>query len=137
MVQIGTKIPKANVFRFENLWVQHPGFFEVVQDAWNMEVRAHTSVVVIVAKLKNLRGVLKRWSKSLSKINSLIKNCNDALLTLVRLEELRPLFVQEKNLRTIIKNHIKRLLKYKNEFWKKNILSDGLSWERRTQNSFR
>jgi hypothetical protein len=116
MVQIGTKIPKANVFRFENLWVQHPGFFEVVQDAWNMEVRAHTSVVVIVAKLKNLRGVLKRWSKSLSKINSLIKNCNDALLTLVRLEELRPLFVQEKNLRTIIKNHIKRLLKYKNEF---------------------
>jgi hypothetical protein len=102
-----------------------------------MEVRAHTSVVVIVAKLKNLRGVLKRWSKSLSKINSLIKNCNDALLTLVRLEELRPLFVQEKNLRTIIKNHIKRLLKYKNEFWKKNILSDGLSWERRTQNSFR
>jgi hypothetical protein len=119
VVQIGTKIPKANVFRFENFWVQHPGFLDVVEQAWNMEVRASASDSIIVAKMKNLRRALKKWSKGLSKINSLIKNCNDVMLILDKLEELRPLFIQERNLRAIIKNQIGRLLKYRNEFWRK------------------
>lgn len=27
VVQIGTDIPKANIFRFENFWIEHEGFF--------------------------------------------------------------------------------------------------------------
>ena len=119
VAQIGTKIPKAIVFRFENFWIQHPGFFEVVQNAWNLEVRATTSLGIIVAKFKNLRRVLKRWSKGISNLNALIQNCNEVLAVLDKLEELRPLFIQEANFRSIIKAQIERLLKYKNEFWRK------------------
>jgi hypothetical protein len=30
VVQIGTMIPKAQIFQFENYWVDQPGFLEVV-----------------------------------------------------------------------------------------------------------
>ena len=30
VLHIGTSIPKANLFRFENFWVDHPGFVDTV-----------------------------------------------------------------------------------------------------------
>jgi endonuclease/exonuclease/phosphatase family metal-dependent hydrolase len=35
-VQIGTNVPKVNVFRFETHWTDQPGFLEVVESAWNI-----------------------------------------------------------------------------------------------------
>jgi hypothetical protein len=32
---ISTKIPKANIFRFENHWVERPGFFDLVKSIWS------------------------------------------------------------------------------------------------------
>ena len=72
MVQIDTSIPKANTFRFENFWVEQPGFLDLVQHTWNTEVIATNSVTKISTKFKLLRKALKRWSKSISKINKLI-----------------------------------------------------------------
>lgn len=54
-VQIGTKIPKAKVFRFENYWLQQPGFMEIVQAAWNIQVRTNNSASKIAGKFNNLR----------------------------------------------------------------------------------
>jgi len=31
-ISIGTKIPKANIFRFENYWAEQHDFIEIVQD---------------------------------------------------------------------------------------------------------
>ena len=67
MVQIDTVIPKANVFRFENFWVDQPDFLELVQNTWNTEVKATNSVTRVTAKFKLLRRVLKKWSKGISK----------------------------------------------------------------------
>jgi hypothetical protein len=106
MVQIDTLIPKAEVFRFENFWVEQPDFFEVVQSTWNSEVRATNSVTRLTAKLKLLRRVLKKWSKGVSKINNLILQSNEDLSVLDKLEEQRHLFVQERNFRIILKKHI-------------------------------
>jgi hypothetical protein len=72
MVQIDTDIPKENVFRFENFWVDQPDFFEIVQNTWNSKVRATNSVTKVTAKFKLLRRVLKKWRKGISKINNLI-----------------------------------------------------------------
>jgi hypothetical protein len=47
MIQIDTTIPKADVFRFENFWVQQPDFFDLVQSSWSTEVRASNSVTKI------------------------------------------------------------------------------------------
>jgi len=36
-----------------------------------------------------------------------------------KLEEQRPLFIQERNFRDILKKHIMKLLKFKQEYWRK------------------
>lgn len=52
-------------------------------------------------------------------MHTLVSNCNEVLLFLDKIEEQRDLAIQEWNFRTILKDHILQLLKYKNEFWKK------------------
>jgi exonuclease III len=126
-IQIGTSIPKAQVFRFENFWVDHPGFLDLVKSVWNTEVNATNSATRISAKFKLLRASLKKWSKKLSNLNNLLKKCNCTLEVLDALEEQRPLFTQEYNFRKILKAHILRLLRYRKEYWKKDTLLDGLN----------
>jgi hypothetical protein len=89
IVQIGKKIPKANIFRFENYWIQHLGFFEVVQQAWAINVRATNRSSVIALKFKNIRRALKGWSKNISILNSSIQNYNEVLQVIEKLEEMR------------------------------------------------
>ena len=36
VISIGTSIPKANVFRFENYWINMPGFLELVKNIWDI-----------------------------------------------------------------------------------------------------
>jgi hypothetical protein len=90
-----------------------PGFSEVVSNVWNREVRTVSCAARIVAKFKNVRYDLKKWSKSTSNLNRLTTNCNEVILVIDKLEEQRSLFLQEENLRSIIKTQIDRLLKYK------------------------
>ena len=119
MLQIDTLIPKTDVFKFENFWVEQPDFLDLVKNNWNSDVRATNSVTKVTAKLKLLRKVLKKWSKGTSKINKLIQQCNEVLNVLDKLEEQRALFIQERNFRNILKKHILNLLKSKQEYWKK------------------
>jgi hypothetical protein len=119
MAQINTCIPKTNLFRFENFWVEQQGFFEIVEAVWNTETNSSNSVARVSAKLKLLRKALKRWSKNLSQLNKLIQECNTVIAILDKLEEQRPLFIQENNFRKIIKAHTLKLLQCKKEYWKK------------------
>ncbi len=118
VISIETSIPKAKIFRFGNFWVDIPGFMETVKNIWDIPMRADNQGKIINGKLKNLRRGFKIWSRRLSNLNSLICNSNDAVDMLDRIEEERPLFIQEWNFR-IVKNHILKLLHYKNIFWKK------------------
>jgi hypothetical protein len=34
-VHVGSSIPKSNMFRFENYWVDHHGFIDIVSLHWN------------------------------------------------------------------------------------------------------
>jgi hypothetical protein len=94
-------------------------FFELVQHTWNTEVRASNSATKISTKFKLLREALKRWIKSISKINKLIGQSNEVFSVLDKLEEQRPLVIQEANFRTILRKHILELLKSKQEYWRK------------------
>lgn len=119
VAQIGTCIPKAQLFRFENYWIDQPGFMDLVQLTWNSDVRANSSATKLTAKFKLLRRVLKRWGKTLSKLNATIKECNAVLLTLDALEDNRSLQPQEANFRRILKKHILKLLQCQKEYWRK------------------
>lgn len=118
-IQIGTAIPKAQIFIFENLRVDHPGFFDMVKLVWISNINISNSASRSTAKFKLLRAGLKKWSKGLSNLNKLLRNCNSALEILDALEEQRPLFIQEFNFRKFLKDLIARSLKYKKEYWKK------------------
>ena len=52
VIDIGTKIPKSQVFRFENYWLHHPDFKQIVQNAWNIPVGKIDCAKKINAKLK-------------------------------------------------------------------------------------
>jgi hypothetical protein len=52
VIAIGTKIPRAKVFRFENYWLEHSDFKTIVQSIWNIPVGFTGSAKKINAKLK-------------------------------------------------------------------------------------
>lgn len=91
-VQIETNIPKANLFRFENFWFNHPGCMEQISNAWLTPTRCSDSAQVISAKFKLLRRILKNWAKGLSNLSKLIDNCNLTIAFFDKLEEIRVLF---------------------------------------------
>src|SRR3954471_2776820 len=76
VVSIGTSIPRANIFRFENFWVEQEGFMDCVKQSWNKPSdKSHISAR-LVQKFKTLRDILKPGSKtypssSCSSINAL------------------------------------------------------------------
>jgi exonuclease III len=94
VVTIGTSIPKAQVFRFENHWVRMPGFLDVVQTVWDINVPGD-SAKCLSGKFKLLRKALKKWSTSISVLNRLVDNCNSIILRLDEFEEMRPLHITE------------------------------------------
>jgi hypothetical protein len=116
LVQIGTSIPKTQIFRIENHWFMQPGFMDVVKDTWESQVQASNTATKIATKFKVLRRNLKNWSKGISRLSNLIQICNETVLILDKLEEQRNLHHTEWNLRRIVKEQIKKLLKCKNEY---------------------
>jgi hypothetical protein len=99
VVHIGTDIPKAKIFRFENYWVDLPGFKECVTQSWERGSAKAYSSAVIADKLKGLRHELKKWHLSLARLKGLIQNCNKVIVILDTLEEERPLYREEFNFR--------------------------------------
>jgi hypothetical protein len=127
VVSISTSIPKAQIFWFENHWIQQPGFLQIVQNSWNCPVRANSAAGILTAKFKNLRHDLKRWGKNLSHIKLLIANSNMVILILDKLEEERELSSPEFNFGNIVKVHLKRLLQIQSDYWKKGVPFDGFN----------
>jgi len=120
-IQIGTRIPKANIFRFENYWFNHDCCFSQISNAWSIPSRKVNSAHVVSDKLKLLRRILKHWAKSLSNLSALIANCNATLSFFDKLEEHRDLFQQEADFRSIHKLHIQNLLRTQNIYWRQRF----------------
>jgi hypothetical protein len=119
VITIQTSIPGSKVFRFENYWVAHSGFFDAVSSSWTKPLHRDNSAALINAKFKRLRNDLKFWSKSISRLTICIENTNKALAEIDSLEDCRPLSGPEANFRKILKKHLLNLLEYQNAYWKK------------------
>jgi hypothetical protein len=61
LINISTNIPKSHTFRFENYWLEHDQFMEVVANGWNIPVQHQDAAKILTAKFKNLRRVLRAW----------------------------------------------------------------------------
>jgi hypothetical protein len=119
VVNIDTVIPKAKKFRFENYWVDMPGFMECVQTSWNKPTRKTSSAAVLAEKFKQLRYDLKKWKMGISKLKLLIEKCNQVIFLLDDLEDKRPLFCTEFNFRKVVKLHLEELLLAECKYWRK------------------
>ena len=118
VIKIGTSIPKSKIFRFENFWLQHPQFKEVVKNIWEQQVSETDSAKSISAKFKRLRKGLKIWSKSCSNLKLSIYNCTEVILMYDHIEEWRQLSVEEHNSRFILIKHLESLLHMQKIYWK-------------------
>ena len=117
VVSVGTSIPKAEIFRFENHWITLPGFLETVESIWSIHCPGD-SAKRLSSKFKLLRKGLKKWCTSISKLNTLITNYNEVILIIDQLEDQRLLHLSERNFREIVKHHLNGLLKSKKCYWK-------------------
>ena len=93
-VVIKTNIPKCKLFRFETYWIAHPGFMEVVSNAWSRPLKfgkSANAATSLCQKLKNLRHALNQWSKKISRLKMAIANTNKALLEIDHIADRRML----------------------------------------------
>ena len=86
VVTINISIPKANIFRFENFWVEMPGFLDCVKASWEVLPYKSHPVAITVEKFKRLRRALKHWQKNFSNFKVLISKCNRVIFILDCLE---------------------------------------------------
>nr|XP_020149932.1 uncharacterized protein LOC109735140 [Aegilops tauschii subsp. strangulata] len=130
VVTIKTSIPKSNLFRFENYWLELHGFMDCVDSSWQKQSRKGHITARIADKFKSLRICLKRWQKNISKLKTLVCKCNNVIVLLDELEEYMPLYRHESNFRKVVKAHVEKLLHLQCLYWKKRCtislkLSDG------------
>jgi hypothetical protein len=118
IISIDTKIPRAKIFRFENFWMRHDGFKDIVKNCREVPIPHMNSAKKINAKFKNLRRALKIWAKILPCFKNLIKKVNETIELLDIFEELRPLSTEEWNLRDLLKSHVLTLLQNQKVYWK-------------------
>ena len=85
--------------------MEHDGFFDLVHNCWSSlaEPRNVNTAKVISSKFKKLREELNAWSKSLSNLSLLIKNCNKVIGFLDTLEDRRGLYNPEANMKILVK----------------------------------
>lgn len=118
VINIGTAIPRAALFRFENYWTEFNSFQVVVELHWNTSPYFANAAKTLNSKFKQVRAGLKRWSKSLSNLSRLIHNCDFVLAMLDGLEDQRPLSNHERIFRVIVKQHLANLLEAQRIYWK-------------------
>jgi hypothetical protein len=82
VISIGTSISKASIFRFENYWMDHEQFLNVVQHGWVVPTLQQDAAKVLSAKFKNLRRVLRAWQSQLSNLKANIENVRFLLVLL-------------------------------------------------------
>ena len=111
VIKMATDTPQVRVFRFENYWLLHDDFAQVLKHGWNVPTNHTNKARRVVAKFKNLRRVLKGWQRTLANLASVISNNKTMLLFLDTLEESRDLSILEWNFRNIVKENLDKLLK--------------------------
>jgi hypothetical protein len=112
VVNISTNIPKGKKIRFENYWMEHEVFMDVVRHGWNLPTFQTDKAKVISTKFKNLRRVLKAWQAQLSSLKDNIENVK-LVLWLFHLFELhRDLTIVEWNFKHILEDKLDQVVEW-------------------------
>lgn len=91
LVTVKINVPKVKIFRFENYWLEHRDFPQVMQHAWAIPPTHTDAAKRISAKLKTARRILKEWSKLLPNLSKIIANTKEVISLNDVIEESRDL----------------------------------------------
>jgi hypothetical protein len=101
LVAINIDIPKTQIFRFENYWMLHDEFMQIMEIAWHTPNNTLDQAKRMVSKLKNLRCVLRKWQQH-SNLAQVIDHNKAVIFFMDVIEEFRDLSLEEWNFRKII-----------------------------------
>jgi hypothetical protein len=118
VISASTKVPRPQIFRFENYWLQHDQFMSILKNSWSDGRPYLDCAKSISAKFKNLRKALKTWKTGLPNLAAVIAKSREVVQFLDVLEEVRDLTVEEWNFRGILSDHLSKLLHQQRTYWK-------------------
>jgi hypothetical protein len=95
LVSISTNIPKAKVFRFENFWMLHDDFTQVLNHGWSLPTYQTDAAKVLTIELKKLRQIFREWQTNLTSLAKTIEHNKLALKFVDIMEEFRDLSLEE------------------------------------------
>jgi len=136
MIKIGTTIPKSKIFRFENYWLKHDDFKDVVRKVWVSTVRGSDIAKTITAKFKVLRRDIKIWAKFVSCLKQQIAELNECIFSPRFIEEFRFLSSFEWNCRHLLKETLLNLLQHQQIYWKQRGKIKGVKFGDENTNFF-
>lgn len=118
VVSISTMIPRNKIFRFENYWLKHQDFQNVLIQSWGSPIYVEYKAKLITTKFKNLRKSLREWRSSMSSLKTIIANVRSVLLFLEILNDCRDLSLPEWNFKDLLEQHLLSLLENQRLYWK-------------------
>jgi hypothetical protein len=89
-----------------------------LQNSWSQGRPYLDCAKSISAKFKNLRKALKTWKSGLPNLAAVIAKSREIVQFLDVLEEVRDLTVEEWNFRSILSDHLSKLLHQQRTYWK-------------------
>lgn len=118
IVNVNTNVPRAKIFRFENFWMEHSNFLQVVNHGWAVLVATSDPAKKVMARFKNLRRVLRLSHTHISNLSLLIENIKMLIYFLEIIEEHRDLSVHEWIFKDILNEKLISLLDQQRIYWK-------------------
>lgn len=118
VVEIATSIPKSQVFRFENYWLNHEEFVSVAGSGWVSPSHLSDPARKLTTKFKNLRKELKEWKLTLPKLSLAIEKIKLVLHLLESIELVRDLSLPEWNFKELVSKKLIGLLKQQRAYWR-------------------
>lgn len=128
VISISTSIPRPQVFRFENYWLEHYQFPSILQQGWTNQTTGTDRAKAIGAKFKNVRKIFRIWKAQLPNLAKVIQNTKDTIQLIDLIEEFRDLTLQEWNFRELIKAHLQNLLQQQKIYWQQR---SSINWAKR------
>ena len=118
LLSMSTKIPKSQIFRFENGWLLRQSFVQTVLPAW-LDVRCiEDAAGQLAACLKSVRAASKVWYRRNRAPKHTIPNLKFLIHLFDSLEEERLLSDNEMQARSMCHDMLHQAIKEKAAYWK-------------------
>jgi hypothetical protein len=133
IIQIGTMIPKSNIFRFQEYWLQFDGFKEIVEENWVNRGVYRNCAQDLVARFKSLRHGIKNGVSTFQISLLLLITAAMLLLFWMGLRNRKIYLPLRKISEKLLKSIRSSYLRLRDYIGEKGQISDGQNLEMKTQ----